>query len=130
MTPKTLEERTHTLTSPEQVDAFLRTRPRAALLKLGSCHKNVVALREVEAQLASRGDLELGLIRVLEARPASQHVAALTGIVHESPQLILFQDGRAVYDRDNWDITPEAVAEGLQALDAAAEPLAQLATRD
>ena len=130
MTPNTLKDRTHTLTSPEQVDAFLRDRPRAALLKLGSCHKNGVALREVEAQLASRADLELGLIRVLEARPASQHVTALTGIVHESPQLILFQDGRAVYDRDNWDITPEAVAEGLRALDTAVEPLAELATRD
>jgi bacillithiol system protein YtxJ len=130
VTPNSLKDRIHTLSSPEQVDAFLRTRTNAALLKLGSCHKNVVALREVEAQLASRENLELGLIRVLEARPASQHVAALTGIVHESPQLILFHQGRAVYDRDNWDITPEAVAEGLQALDAAAEPEAELAARD
>jgi bacillithiol system protein YtxJ len=129
VTPNTLKDRIHTLSSPDQVDAFLRTRPRAALLKLGSCHKNVVALREVEAQLASRGDLALGLIRVLEARPASQHVTALTGIVHESPQLILFHDGRAVYDRDNWDITREAVAEGLRALAAAAEREAELATR-
>ena len=129
MTPNTLKQRIHTLSSPEQVDAFLRTRPRAVLLKLGSCHKNVVALREVEAQLAARGDLELGLIRVLEARPASQHVAALTGIVHESPQLIVFRDGRAVYDRDNWDITPETVAEGLDALGDVAEPEAELTAR-
>lgn len=124
------KDRIHTLTSPEQVDAFLRTRPRAALLKLGSCHKNVVALREVEAQLADRDDLELGLIRVLEARPASQHVAALTGIVHESPQLIVFHEGRALFDCDNWDITPEAVAEALEALDTAARPQPELAARD
>jgi len=52
----------------------------------------------------------------MEARPASNHVASLTGIVHESPQLILFRDGKAVFDRDNWDITAEAVAEGLQQL--------------
>jgi hypothetical protein len=31
----------------------------------------------------------------------------------------LFRGGRAVFDRDNWDITDEAVAEGLQALAAA-----------
>jgi bacillithiol system protein YtxJ len=130
VTPNALKDRTHTLKSPEQVDAFLRARPRAALLKLGSCHKNVVALREVEAQLASRDDLELGLIFVLEGRAASQHVTALTGIVHESPQLILFRDGRAVSDCDNWDITAEAVAAGLQALGAAVEPEAELATRD
>jgi bacillithiol system protein YtxJ len=56
----------------------------------------------------------LGIIRVVEARTASNHVAALTGITHESPQLILFKDGKAVFDRDNWDITGEAVAEGLE----------------
>jgi bacillithiol system protein YtxJ len=130
VTPSDPKDRTHTLTSPEQVAAFLRARPKALLLKLGNCHKNVVALREVAAQLASRADLELGLIRVVEARPASDYVAALTGIVHESPQLILFHQGRAVFDRDNWDITPEAVAEGLRALDAAAEPAAALVSRD
>ena len=41
-------------------------------------------------------------------------MASLTGIVHESPQLIFFKDGKAVFDRDNWDITDEAVAEGLE----------------
>lgn len=129
MIQKPLKDRTHTLTTPEQVDAFLRSRPSAALLKLGSCHKNVVALREVEAQLATRGELELGLLRVIEARSASNHVAAITGIVHESPQLILFREGRAVFDRDNWDITPEAVAEGLQVLEDLAQP-AELAAGD
>lgn len=129
MIPNPLKNRTRTLTTPEQVDAFLREHPKAVLLKLGSCHKNVVALREVEARLADRADLELGLIRVLEARPASHHVATLTGIVHESPQLVLFRGGRAVFDRDNWDITPEAIAEGLAALDGVAEPAAELAER-
>lgn len=129
MNQKQLKDRTYTLTTPEQVDAFLRSRPSAALLKLGSCHKNVVALREVETQLATRADLELGLLRVIESRAASDHVASRTGIVHESPQLILFREGRAVFDRDNWDITPEAVAEGLRALEELAEP-AELAAGD
>jgi bacillithiol system protein YtxJ len=111
------------------VDAFLRDHPKAALLKLGSCHKNVVALREVEALLAARADLELGLVRVLEARAASNRVEQLTGIVHESPQLILFHGGRAVFDRDNWDITPESIAEGLAALDGVEESAAELAER-
>jgi bacillithiol system protein YtxJ len=129
VTPEDPSGRTRTLTTPEQVDTFLRDHPKAVLLKLGSCHKNVVALREAETLLAARVDLELGLVRVLEARLASDHVAALTGIVHESPQLILFRDGRAVFDRDNWDITPEAIVEGLAALDGVAEPAAALAER-
>lgn len=129
MTSNEAPERTRTLTTPEQVDAFLRDHPKAVLLKLGSCHKNVVALREAESLLAARADLELGLVRVLEARPASNHVAQLTGIVHESPQLILFRGGRAVFDCDNWDITPEAIAEGLAVLDGAAQSAPELAQR-
>jgi bacillithiol system protein YtxJ len=39
----------------------------------------------------------------------------MTGVQHESPQLLLFKEGKAVYDRDNWDITPESIAEALEA---------------
>jgi len=45
-------------------------------------------------------------------------VAALTGIEHESPQIILFRDGKHVFDRDNWDITAEALAEGMKTVPA------------
>jgi bacillithiol system protein YtxJ len=117
-----LEGRTQTLTTVDEVEAFLARHPQAVLLKLGTCHKNTLALRGVELQLATREELPLGLIRVVEARPASNHVAARTGIVHESPQLILFVDGRAVFERNNWDITPEAVNEGLALLAASASP--------
>jgi hypothetical protein len=40
-------------------------------------------------------------------------VAEKTGIKHESPQIVLFKDGNAVFDRDNWDITAEALQEAL-----------------
>ena len=111
------------------MDAFLREHPQAVLLKLGPVPQERRRAARGGGALADRADLELGLIRVLEARPASHHVATLTGIVHESPQLVLFRGGRAVFDRDNWDITPEAIAEGLAALDGVAEPAAELAER-
>lgn len=111
-----LKDRVHFLTTPAEVDAFLKEHKAAAIFKVGMCHKTQETFSSVQRHLEAREDLALGLIRVLEARPASNHVAALTGIVHESPQLILFRDGKAVFDRDNWDITDEAVAEGLQQL--------------
>jgi bacillithiol system protein YtxJ len=95
------------------VDLFLRERPLAAILKLGRCGKNDAALAVVRPALEARDDVALGLLHVIESRAASNHVAALTGLVHESPQLVLFRDGRAVFDRDNWDVTAEDVAEGL-----------------
>ncbi|HET7293142.1 MAG TPA: monothiol bacilliredoxin BrxC family protein [Vicinamibacteria bacterium] len=113
------ESRIRFLASPGEVDAFLVENPTSAIFKAGTCHKTSEVFRNVEHHFAGREEIRVGVIRVLEARAASNHVAERTGIVHESPQLILFREGRPVFDRDNWDITDEAVAEGLQALDAA-----------
>lgn len=90
--------------------------PTAAIFKAGACHKTPETFVHIEALLGPREDLRLGIIKVIEARPASNHVAALTGVEHESPQLILFKDGKKVFDRDNWDITAEAVTEGLKSV--------------
>jgi bacillithiol system protein YtxJ len=108
-----LEDGTPRLTTPAAVDAFLAAHRRAAVFKAGLCRKNTMALRHVRDQLVSRDDVALAIIHVVECRAASDHVAALTGITHESPQLILCKDGRAVFERDNWDITAEAVRAAL-----------------
>src|SRR5215468_3199255 len=115
-----LKERISFLTTPAEVDAFLKANPAAAIFKVGTCHKTQETFGHVQAHLEAREDLPLGIIRVVESRSASNHVAERTGIVHESPQLILFREGQAVFDRDNWDITDEAVREGLEGLPAAA----------
>jgi bacillithiol system protein YtxJ len=110
-----LKDRIHFLTSPEQGVAFVKDNPTAAIYKAGTCHKTQEMFQHVQAQLEPREDVALGIIRVVEARPASNRVAEMTGIPHESPQLLLFKEGKAVYDRDNWDITPESIAEALEA---------------
>jgi bacillithiol system protein YtxJ len=111
----TLKDRVTFLTTAEQVDVFLAKNPTAAIFKAGTCHKTQETFSHVESHLEPREELPLGIIRVVEARPASNRVAERTGITHESPQLILFKDGEPVFDRDNWDITAEAIAEGLDA---------------
>lgn len=113
-----LKDRISFLTSPAEVDAFLQENPTTAIFKAGLCHKTPETFVHVQAHLDPREDLKLGIIKVVESRPASNHLAALTGIEHESPQIILFKDGRNVFDRDNWDITAEAMAEGLKAVSA------------
>lgn len=113
-----LKDRISFLTSPAEVDAFLKENPTTAIFKAGLCHKTPETFVHVQAHLDPREDLKLGIIKVVESRPASNHLAALTGIEHESPQIILFKDGRNVFDRDNWDITAEAMAEGLKAVSA------------
>lgn len=108
------KDRIEFLTTPGQVDAFLAKHPSAAIFKAGTCHKTPEGFIHVEQQLGPREDLPLGMIRVVEARAASDRVAEITGIRHESPQLILFKDQKAVFDRDNWDITPEDLKAALE----------------
>ena len=108
-----LKDRIEFLTTPEQVDAFLTRHASAAVFKAGTCHKTNEGFAHVEAAFDRREDLALGVIRVVEARPASNRVVEITGIRHESPQLILFKDGKAVFDRDNWDIVPEDLEAAL-----------------
>jgi bacillithiol system protein YtxJ len=111
-----LKDRVRYLTTPDEVDAFLKASPSSVIFKVGSCHKTQETFVHVQKHLEGREDLPLGIVRVIESRPASNHVAALTGITHESPQFILFEGGRAVFDRDNWDITDEALSEALRTL--------------
>jgi bacillithiol system protein YtxJ len=108
-----LKDRATFLTTGEQVDDFLANNKAAAIFKAGTCHKTQETFAQVQAHLEPREDMPLGIIRVVESRPASNRVTERTGITHESPQIILFKDGQAVFDRDNWDITDEDVAAGL-----------------
>tara|TARA_Y100001960_G_C14679795_1_gene830499 strand:+ start:589 stop:1134 length:546 start_codon:yes stop_codon:yes gene_type:complete len=68
----------------------------------------------LQEKLEPREDLMLGIIRVVEWRSSSNLVAEMTGIRHESPQVLLFKDGEAVFDVDNWDITPDVLDAGFE----------------
>ena len=106
-------DRLYELTTPEEVDSFLTENPNCALFKAGSCHKTMQGFGYVEQVMEPREQLPLGFIKVIDSRPASNHVAEMTSIVHESPQYILFKDGQPVYAVDNWDIIPEALEASL-----------------
>ncbi len=108
------KDRVVLLTSPEDVEGFLTKHPNSMIFKAGTCHKTMQGFGYVQEKLENREDLMIGVIRVVEARPASNLVAEKTGIKHESPQTILFKEGKAVFDADNWSITPNVLDEGLK----------------
>lgn len=108
-----LRERMYEITEPHEIDEFLARFPTSVIFKAGSCHKTMQAFGHVEEALNHRDDMHLAFIRVIESRPASNHVTALTGIIHHSPQFILFLNGKPVYDVDNWNVTLEAVEGAL-----------------
>jgi bacillithiol system protein YtxJ len=120
-----LRDRVVNLSSPEEVQGFLSENPTSVIFKAGTCHKTMQGFGVLQEQLEPRADLKVGIIRVVEARPASNLVAEMTGIIHHSPQVILFKDGQPVFERNNWDITPEDMTEGFQKVPATANVVSQ-----
>ncbi len=113
-----LRDRIATLTDAADVDAFLSDHPTSVIFKAGTCHKTMQGFGFLQEKLEERPDLMVGLIRVVEHRPASNRIAERTGIVHHSPQVILFRDGEAVFDVDNWSITPDTLVAGFEKVPA------------
>ena len=109
-----LRDRIVNLNTPEEVQSFLSTYPTSVIFKAGTCHKTMQGFGFLQEKLEPREDLMLGIIRVVEWRSSSNLVAEMTGIRHESPQVLLFKDGEAVFDVDNWDITPDVLDAGFE----------------
>jgi len=58
---------------------------------------------------------EIPLVDVARSKDLSLDIARRTGVTHESPQVILFRDGAAVWSASLYDITAEAVSEAMSA---------------
>lgn len=109
-----MKTRVQTLTSATEVDKFLGDHTVAVIFKAGVCYRSDVAYDNLQATLALHPDLAFGVIPVVEARAASNHLAERTGVRHESPQLLVFRAGALIMSRNHWDITGEALAAALE----------------
>jgi len=108
-----LKDRITFLTSPTQVDDFLSQHAFAVIFKAGMCHRSDESFAEIVPLLDVREDVPFAVVRVVEARAASDHLGQRAGIRHESPQLLIFRDGRLVTSRNHRDITEAALAAAL-----------------
>ena len=74
------------------------------------CPTSERAFREYEAFVAAHPDVATAWIDVIGQRPLSLHVAAETGVRHESPQALWIVDGAVVWHASHWDITADNLA--------------------
>lgn len=105
----------------EQLDRALAasvTKPLLLLKHSTRCPVSAKALQEMEAYLQGTpaSNIEYGIIYIVEDRSVSNEVAARLSVKHESPQVILIQDGRAVWNTSHYDITKGRLQETLSAV--------------
>jgi bacillithiol system protein YtxJ len=74
-----------------------------------TCSISTAAYREV-----SHFAGEIALVEVQNARELSREIEARTGVEHESPQVIVLRNGKAVWHAAHWKIKAEAVEQAAR----------------
>jgi bacillithiol system protein YtxJ len=80
-----------------------------------TCPVSAKAFAEYEAFCAAWPEVPTAWIDVVAERPWSLHVAAATGVRHESPQAILLRKGRVVWHSSHSAIRRSALADAVSA---------------
>ncbi|WP_026693629.1 bacillithiol system redox-active protein YtxJ [Peribacillus kribbensis] len=79
-----------------------------------TCPVSQAAFEEYEKFAVASG-INTAYLAVQEARPLSNFVAEKYQIKHESPQAILFKNGKPVWNTSHWKITEKSLREASQA---------------
>lgn len=56
---------------------------------------------------------QVNMIEVQVAPDLSRELATMTGVTHESPQVILLRDGKAVWNASHFDVNAATVSQAL-----------------
>jgi len=96
----------------ETLDRLLtdsRSKPIVIFKHSNSCGISSAAYREME-----KLESQVNLLEVQSARDVSRDLADLTGIPHETPQVIVLKDGKAVWNASHFDVKAGAVLKALE----------------
>lgn len=106
------------LETEEQWQALKGSSEAVLILKhSATCGISLHAYSRVEEGLQSGViDRDVQLLIIQESRPLSTQIAEETGVTHQSPQLILMQGGKALYNASHQAIAAEAIAAELTKL--------------
>lgn len=101
------------ITSPSDVDDILAANSRAVFYKHSTrCNISADAKFVVE-QFAEQYESDIFQVNVIESRPASDHLEERARVRHASPQILIFEDGKAVANESHWRITLDYLSEKL-----------------
>ena len=96
------------LRSSAEFEEFVAEGRNLVFKHSSSCSISFFVKQDVETVPA-----KIGLIVVQNARPVSAFVAKKTGIRHESPQALFFENGECIYHASHYDISSDRIKELL-----------------
>lgn len=90
-------------------------RPQLIYKHSPSCGVSFMAKQELDSNVQELSTFaELYIVNVIQDRPVSNAVAKELGIRHESPQAILLQDGKVMWEGSHWQVKGEKLLSVLQ----------------
>ena len=96
--------------------ALLFERPVALFKHSTRCGISAHAKYRLENDWSFTADeLVFFYLDLITFRPVSNHIAETLGVVHQSPQVILLKDGKAVYDASHHRIQVAGLREAMEA---------------
>jgi bacillithiol system protein YtxJ len=99
-------------------DAALRANRHLLLFKHSpACPISAAARDEYDAWRATEPALQTAFVDVIADRAVARSIASTTGVRHESPQAILFAEGRPAWHASHGAITAAALAEACRGMD-------------
>ena len=89
-------------------------RPQVIFKHSNRCGTSGLAKNRLEKS-GHPDDIDFYLLDVIGSRPLSQQVADTLGVWHESPQVIVIRNGKAVYDESHIAIRMDDIKEHAMA---------------
>jgi bacillithiol system protein YtxJ len=86
-----------------------KAKPVIVFKHSNACSISSRAYRELE----KLGD-QVNILEVQSAREVSRELANLTGVRHETPQVIVLRDGKAVWNASHFDVKADDVLKAVQ----------------
>lgn len=110
-------ERLTELNTIEELDAFVAADPTTPVILYKhslTCGTSAMALEEIRDLVADPAPrARVGLVLIQPARTVSNEISNRYGIRHESPQVLVIHNGRAVWNASHYRVTAEAITAAL-----------------
>ena len=90
-----------------EIMTLSETKPVIIFKHSTRCSVSRMALKQFENEFDWAEKVEAYFLDLLEYRDISNEIASRFGVYHQSPQLILIKDGKALYDVSHSDIDAE-----------------------
>ena len=90
-----------------EIIALSNEKPVAIFKHSTRCSVSRMALKQFENEFNSSDKVTLYFLDLIEYRAISNEIANRFGVTHQSPQLILIKEGKAIYNVSHSDIDAE-----------------------